>query len=144
MLLVQIDPVTLDTEAKRHIQKNCTVLREKFSEVFNDENDLLKFTQFILTRCFLVVVSTPNQESAFRVFSVMNSRGLDLLPTDIIKSMTIGKLPKDEEQKYTEKWEELENLTGRDGFNEVFTHTRTIFAKERPKKNLLDDLRNTL
>lgn len=139
--LVQIDPVTFDTEAKRHIQKNCTVLREKFSEVFNDENDLLKFTQFILTRCFLVVVSTPNQESAFRVFSVMNSRGLDLLPTDIIKSMTIGKLPKDEEQKYTEKWEELENLTGRDGFNEVFTHTRTIFAKERPKKNLLDEFK---
>lgn len=139
--LVQIDPVTLDTEAKRHIQKNCTVLREKFGEVFNDENDLLKFTQFILTRCFLVVVSTPNQESAFRVFSVMNSRGLDLLPTDIIKSMTIGKLPKDEEQKYTEKWEELENLTGRDGFNEVFTHTRTIFAKERPKKNLLDEFK---
>ena len=139
--LVQIDPVTMDTEAKRHIQKNCTVLREKFSEVFNDENDLLKFTQFILTRCFLVVVSTPNQESAFRVFSVMNSRGLDLLPTDIIKSMTIGKLPKDEEQKYTEKWEELENLTGRDGFNEVFTHTRTIFAKERPKKNLLDEFK---
>lgn len=139
--LVQIDPVTLDTEAKRHIQKNCTVLREKFSEVFNDENDLLKFTQFILTRCFLVVVSTPNQESAFRVFSVMNSRGLDLLPTDIIKSMTIGKLPKDEEQKYTEKWEEFENLTGRDGFNEVFTHTRTIFAKERPKKNLLDEFK---
>lgn len=139
--LVQIDPITLDTEAKRHIQKNCTVLREKFSEVFNDENDLLKFTQFILTRCFLVVVSTPNQESAFRVFSVMNSRGLDLLPTDIIKSMTIGKLPKDEEQKYTEKWEELENLTGRDGFNEVFTHTRTIFAKERPKKNLLDEFK---
>lgn len=139
--LVQIDPVTLDTEAKRHIQKNCTVLREKFSEVFNDENDLLKFTQFILTRCFLVVVSTPNQESAFRVFFVMNSRGLDLLPTDIIKSMTIGKLPNDEEQKYTEKWEELENLTGRDGFNEVFTHTRTIFAKERPKKNLLDEFK---
>ena len=64
-----------------------------------------------------------------------------MLPTDIIKSMTIGKLPKDEEQKYTEKWEELENLTGRDGFNEVFTHTRTIFAKERPKKNLLDEFK---
>lgn len=96
-----------------------------------------------MTRCFLVVVSTPNQESAFRVFSVMNSRGLDLLPTDIIKSMTIGKLDSSEEQNYTKKWEELENLTGRDGFNEIFTHTRTIFAMERPKKNLLDDSRNT-
>ena len=92
----------------------------------------------------LVVVSTPNQESAFRVFSVMNSRGLDLLPTDIIKSMTIGKLPKDEEQKYTEKWEELENLTGRDGFNEVFTHTRTILRRNVQRRIYLTNLRNTL
>lgn len=139
--LAKIDPVSLDTEAKKHIQKNCAVLRERFADSFSTEDELLKFSQFILTRCFLVVVFTPNQESAFRVFSVMNSRGLDLLPTDIIKSMTIGKLPKEEEQAYTARWEELENLTGRDGFNEVFTHTRTIFAKERPKKNLLDEFK---
>lgn len=139
--LAQIDSATLDTEAKKHIKKNCDVLREKFHESFTREDDLLKFSQFILTRCFLVVVSTSNQESAFRVFSVMNSRGLDLLPTDIIKSMTIGKLSKDEEESYTAKWEELENMTGRDGFNEVFTHTRTIFSKERPKKNLLDEFK---
>jgi len=42
---------------------------------------------------------------------------------------------------YTDKWEDLENATGRDGFNEVFTHTRTIFAKERPKKGLLEEFR---
>lgn len=139
--LMKEDPVTLDTEAKKHIQKNCEVLREKFKDSFNTDEDLLAFSQFLLTRCYLVSVSTPNQESAFRVFSVMNSRGLDLLPTDIVKSMTIGHLSHDEEQAYTSKWEELENLTGRDGFNEVFTHTRTIFAKERPKKNLLDEFK---
>ena len=41
----------------------------------------------------------------------------------------------------TDRWEALENLIGRDGFNEVFTHTRTIFAQERPKKSLLDAFR---
>lgn len=137
--LAQIDMTTLDTEAKRHIQRNCQVLRDKFEETFAEDSELLAFCHFLLTRCFLVAVSTPNQESAFRVFSVMNSRGLDLLPTDIIKSKTIGKLPADEQVRYTEKWENMENLTGRDGFNEVFTHTRTIFAKERPKKNLLEE-----
>ena len=140
-VLEQMDPATLDTEAKCHIQKNCLILREKFKEAFSDEEELLRFSQFLLTRCFLVVVSTPNQQSAFRVFSVMNSRGLDLLPTDIIKSVTIGKLSPEEQASYTEKWEALENLTGRDGFNEVFTHMRTIFAKERPRKNLLDELK---
>lgn len=42
---------------------------------------------------------------------------------------------------YTDKWEELENMTGRDGFNDVFAHTRTIFAKERPKKVLQYEFR---
>ena len=140
--LFKIDPATLDTEAKRHIQENCKALAEKFKETFQgDEAELLKFSSFLLNRCYLVVVSTPSQASAFRVFSVMNSRGLNLLPTDIIKSETIGKLPVDLQQVYTDKWEELENQVGRDGFNEVFTHTRTIFTMEKAKKNLLDEFR---
>ena len=139
--LVAIDPASLDTESKVHIQKNCRVLRDRFRDEFSSEEELLAFSNFLLNRCFLVAVYTPNQESAFRVFSVMNSRGLDLLPTDIIKSETIGKLQVQDQADYTSTWEEMENLTGREGFNEVFTHTRTIFAKERPKKNLLDEFR---
>ena len=137
--LGQLDPAVLDTEAKLHIQKNCAVLRKSFAEMFSNDDDRLRFTQFLLTRCYLVVVSTPSQESAFRIFTVMNSRGLDLLPTDIIKSTVIGSLPKEKQQGYTEKWEGLEELTGRDGFNEVFTHTRTIFVKERQKKTLREE-----
>ena len=140
--LLKLDPAGLDTEAKRHIQENCKSLSEKFEETFQrDDTALLKFSSFLLNRCYLVVVSTPSQASAFRVFSVMNSRGLNLLPTDIIKSETIGKLPSDLQPTYTDKWEELENQVGRDGFNEVFTHTRTIFTMERAKKNLLDEFR---
>ncbi len=139
--LLKIDSATLDTESKRHIQKNCATLKERFNDTFQDEDELLNFSSFLLNRCYLVAVSTPSQASAFRVFSVMNSRGLDLLPTDIIKSETIGKLPKDLQQEYTDKWENLENLVGREGFNEVFTHTRTIFTMEKAKKNLLDEFR---
>lgn len=133
---------TLDTEAKQHIQANCKVLIDRFDMAFSgDESEIIKFSTFLLNRCFLVAVSTDSQESAFRVFSVMNSRGLDLLPIDIIKSEVIGEIPESSQQAYTDKWEELENLTGREGFNEVFTHTRMIFAKERPKKSLLEEFR---
>lgn len=137
--LFQINAAALDTEAKVHIQQNCKILRDKLQDAFSTDNELSEFCTFLLTRCFLVTVSTPSQESAFRVFSVMNSRGLDLLPTDIIKSKTIGKLSADEQAYYTEKWEKMENLIGRDGFNEVFTHTRTIFVKEKSKRNLLEE-----
>lgn len=139
--LRKIDTTTLSTEAQRHIQENARVLSEHFSESFLNDEELLKFSQFLLNRCFLIAVSTANKESAFRIFSVMNSRGLDLMPTDIIKSEIIGKLPESEQEAYTKKWEDMENLIGRDGFNEIFTHTRTIFVKEKPKKNLLDEFR---
>ncbi len=140
--LISIEPATLPTEAQRHIQENCKTLIEKFDIAFDhNQDELIKFSTFLLNRCFLVAVSTDSQESAFRVFSVMNSRGLDLLPIDIIKSEIIGELPENEQQMYTNKWEDLENQTGREGFNEVFTHTRTIFAKERPKKGLLEEFR---
>lgn len=139
--LEDIDPATLDTEAKRNIQANCKLLRKRLRETFSSDDELLNFSIFLNTRCYLVSVSTPNQDSAFRVFSVMNSRGLDLLPTDIIKSETIGIIPAEKQADYTEAWEEMENRATREGFNEVFTHTRMIFAKERPKKNLLDEFR---
>ena len=139
--LDSLDPTTLDTEAKRHIQANCRVLRERLKNAFETEEGILGFSKFLLNRCFLVAVWTPNQASAFRVFSVMNSRGLELLPTDIIKSETIGKLSPKKQEEYTSTWEELENSTGRDGFNDVFTHTRMIFAKARAKKNLLEEFR---
>ncbi len=140
--LLKLDPAGFDTEAKKHIQENCRALKDKINEIFQDsEADIVRFCTFLLNRCYLVAVSTPSQASAFRVFSVMNSRGLDLLPTDIIKSETIGKLPENIQREYTDKWEDLENSVGREGFNEIFTHIRTIFTMEKAKKNLLDEFR---
>ena len=146
LLKIDKDSSDLDTEAKKHIWANCRKLMEEIQSKFgdNDQEQLKKFSSFLATRCYMVAVSTPSQDSAFRVFSVMNSRGLDLLPIDIIKSDTIGKIPENNRDKYTEIWEDLENDTGREGFNEVFTHTRTIFSKERPKKNLLEEFKESV
>lgn len=140
--LMKLDLSSMKTEAQVHIYENCKCLMEKFADAFDkDQDKLIQFSIFLLNRCFLVAVSTASQESAFRVFSVMNSRGLDLLPIDIIKSEVIGGIQENERDEYTEKWEKLENDVGRDGFNEIFSHTRTIFAKDRVKKNLLEEFR---
>lgn len=140
--LLALDPKGMQTEAQRHIQENCRVLSARFDATFaGDIQSLLGFSAFLLNRCFLVRVSTSDQNSAFRIFSVMNSRGLDLLPIDIIKSEIIGKMDQAELRAYTDKWEQLENDCGRDGFNEVFTHTRSIFSKERPRTTLLEEFR---
>lgn len=140
--LFALDANSLATEAQQHIKANCQTIKKRFDESFGDDTDaLLKFSAFLLNKCFLVAVYTAEQDSAFRVFSVMNNRGLDLLPIDIIKSEVIGKIEKEKISEYTAKWEKLENECSREGFNEVFTHTRSIFSKERPRTTLLEEFR---
>lgn len=140
--LAERDTASLQNESQQHIKANCALLIKKLEAACGrDEKEVAEFCKFLLTRCYLVAVYSPSQQSAFRVFSVMNSRGLDLIPVDIIKSDIIGKIPEKEQQHYTDKWEELEEQASRSGFNEVFTHTCMIFAKAKAKQNLLEEFR---
>lgn len=105
------------------------------------ENQIIKLTQFIITRCFLVVVSvsTEDLDSAYRIFSVLNSRGLDLSYPDILKSEIISSIPTKQQEDYTTKWEEVESLLGRETFEELFFHLRAIFSKERQRKGMIEE-----
>ena len=140
--LIALKPEAQDTEAKSNVIKNAQTLQNKISESFSDDEvELFEFSKFLIQRCYLVVVSTPSQPSAFRIFSVMNSRGMNLLPTDIIKSDIIGKINVDDRDDYTEKWEEIENSLGREDFNVLFGHIRMIKMKSKAKKSLYEEFR---
>lgn len=137
--LLKVDLEKLDDEAQKHIVLNCKTFNDKISEKLPDMEILENFVKFVLQRCYIIAVSTPSQDSAFRVFSVMNSRGLDLLPVDIIKADAIGKISEESRAAYTEKWENMEVDASRDGFNELFAHIRMIYAKTKAKKSILDE-----
>lgn len=127
-------------EPQQNIQRNARLLRDRLLTAFsNDTDGLIRFGAFLIQRCFLVVVSTPSKKSAFRVFSVLNSRGLDLLPTDIIKSDVIGNIVTEKQEDYTNTWEELEVKTGRAGFAELFNHIRMIYARAKAQRTLLEE-----
>ena len=84
--LLQLDPIKQDTEAKGNIIRNARLLRKKVKENLKSASQIRDFASFIVARCFLVAVSTSTPKTAFRVFSVLNSRGMDLLPTEALKS----------------------------------------------------------
>ncbi len=138
--LLALDPEQLENESQKNIYFNAKLFVDRLQETFGDDQAaIIAFGSFLVLRCFLVSVSTPSQHSAFRVFSVMNSRGLDLLPTDIIKADLIGRIPASAQHKYTEKWEELEVQVGRKDFAELFGHIRMIYAKTKARRTLLED-----
>ncbi len=75
----------------------------------------------------------------------MNARGMDLLPTDILKSEVIGAIADEKErEQYAQIWEREEEDLGRDGFRELFAHIRTIYSKVKPKETLLEEFRTAV
>jgi uncharacterized protein with ParB-like and HNH nuclease domain len=78
------------TDATKHIAAPNTLegsgryLRATLEMLPEDKRN--KLVAFIIQKCYLVVVAVPTAEAARRIFTVLNARGLDLTPTDILKA----------------------------------------------------------
>ena len=117
------------SDSQTRMVENTSYLWKSITEF--DEKRRNALMQFLVQRCYLVVVSTSDRNSAYRIFSVLNDRGLDLSPTDILKADIIGALEKTEQTPYTKKWEAIEEDLGRENFRELFAHIRMIYVKSK-------------
>ena len=127
-------PLTGLPDSQRGMLQNAGYLMEELAKLDERRRDTLM--QFLVQRCYLVVVSTSDRNSAYRIFSVLNDRGLDLSPTDILKAEIIGSLPKDSRARNTAVWEEIEEDLGRERFRDLFAHIRMISMKSRAQGTL--------
>lgn len=105
--------------------------------------DLIALWKFLANDCSLVVISTPDLDAAYRIFSVLNNRGLDLAPIDIIKAQVLGLIRSIEGETqsriYAKEWSRIESSLGRDAFGDLFGHIRSIYAKKKQKYTLVKE-----
>ncbi len=125
-------------EPRLHMLANARNLAGKFAELPADRQKRL--AQALLARCYLVEVRTRDLGAAMRIFQVMNARGLDLRPTDVLKAVFLGGLPESERRDWTLRWEEAESDLGRDGLETLFTHIRMLLRRKRLDKALIVEM----
>ncbi len=124
-----------DNVSLSHMANAILVLRELLSQ----KEDLVLFVKFVFNNAMFIYVSTGNAEDAFRMFTILNDRGIPLTSADILKSQNIGELSGEREiRKYASVWEEIEGKHG-DGFDRFLQFIRTILVKEKARSNLLEE-----
>lgn len=129
-----------ETDSQQRIFENVRYLHETLLNL--DPEERARLAAFVIGHCYLVVVETSDMTSAYRIFSVMNDRGLDLSATDILKAEVIGDIDNAEQQRiYADKWEDIEQELGRGPFGALFTHVRTIYAKAKQRRSLQEEFR---
>ncbi|MEH2196900.1 DUF262 domain-containing protein [Nostoc sp.] len=139
--LLKLDTSQL-TDSQKNIQINASYFLKELSQFSEQRRD--SFAHYLMTCCFLVLVSTPDLDSAYRIFSILNARGLDLSLSDFLKSEVIGAIPSSQQNKYTKIWETEEEDLGRDKFQELFAHIRMINCKAKPRKTALKEFREDI
>lgn len=135
--LVRLSDNEITTDAQRAIRNNAAALHSRLSPL--SEAERTRLFVMMASRTFIVVVSTPDLNSAYRIFSVMNARGLPLTPPDIFKSQVIGAIAETQRADYAELWEDLEEDLGRDEFGDLFLYIRTIVSQARAVRSLLTE-----
>ncbi|RNB72420.1 DUF262 domain-containing protein [Brevibacillus panacihumi] len=125
------------TDSQKAIRDNALFFAERLADL--DEETVKILPGVIATLCYLVVVSTPNFDSAFRIFTVLNDRGLDLMMSDIFKAKVIGDIDDALQDSYTQKWEDVEVSLGRERFNKLFDHIRMIIQMRKGSANYKDE-----
>ncbi len=128
-------------DSRLRYRENATLLLEKVKAL--SPADLNALWKFLANDCSLVVISTPDLEAAYRIFSVLNNRGLDLAPIDIIKAQVLGLIRTTagdaKSRAYAKEWSRIESSLGRDAFGDLFGHIRSIYAKKKQKYILVKE-----
>lgn len=120
--------------SQQRIVENAAHFRSELENM--DEDRRNRLFAFIIQRCYLVVVAVPTQDAARRIFTVLNARGMDLTPTDILKADLLERAGSLKEADLARRWEEIELTVGRDRFVELFGQLRMIFEREKPRTAL--------
>ena len=126
-------------DPQKHLAENGRFLVGATANLTQDRRE--SFAAFLLQHTYLVIVTTPDLESAFRIFSVLNDRGLDLSIADILKAEIVGSIAETEQETYVERWEDAENSLGTSRFAELFSHIRMIHGREKLRKSVLEGFR---
>ncbi len=121
--------------------RNMACAVQNIVAFFSERTDILpeNFIKFLRNNVVFIYVSTENLEDAFRLFTILNDRGIPLRNSDILKSVNLGALgSENEKKKYAELWEKAESEMGED-FDRFLSHLRTILVKEKARLSLLQE-----
>ncbi len=95
---------------KSKYANNYRFFQKKIEEFLNEYLDVFSYLPIrILNNCILLPIEADNQNTALRIFSTLNDRGLPLSDADIFKAQFYKYYSaKGEKDAFIKKWKELE------------------------------------
>lgn len=126
------------TDQQVKIINAIKLFREKLLDL--KQSEIESIISHISQRCIVIFVSTEKFDDAFRMFSIINDRGIDLRRIDILKAKNLGDQVMPDirlRQEYSKKWEQMEDDLGSDEFERLINIIKLIEIKQKSNNELV-------
>jgi uncharacterized protein with ParB-like and HNH nuclease domain len=115
------------TDSQERMLENRNAFFDRFKEL--SQQELIRFEQYLEYKVLLVWVYTESFPSAFRLFNVLNARGMPLSNSDLIKNHILSKSKnKNEQDEIVSIWEDIEEKIGINNLDEYLGYVRTAIV----------------
>ena len=106
-------------------------------------DSIKKFTEFLFKKVEMITITCSQQGYAIKLFQVLNTRGLDLSPADLIKSHLYIRLEEEKKrQQFIATWREVETISKEidESITDLFTYYEYYILAQNPKRSLYEEL----
>lgn len=126
----------------RNMSKALLVIGDFLSDL--TPKDLDGYFMFFWQKVLMTYVATQELHDAFQLFTVLNTGGVKLRNSDILKVENLSCVPDDNDRKnFARDWEEMEKYFG-DDFDKFLSYIRTILVKRKADATLLKEFRENI
>lgn len=148
-----IDFSTYQKPSKREIESDPKYRYINTAAIFYEylnkvgEEDCGYFINYLMNKVKLIKITCYDEGFAIKLFQVLNDRGMDLSPADIIKgyllSSLTGKDNKHNHETFMADWRLCEEWIKEldDNLTDMFTYYEYYLLTNNPKKSLVEELK---
>ncbi|MFH0926821.1 MAG: DUF262 domain-containing protein [bacterium] len=128
-----------DKKGKKYLNA-ALLFKEKCESLQYD--DLKEFINYLCNKVRIITITCTTQSFAIKLSQVLNTRGMDLSPADLIKSFLLSKLSEDKYQQFMENWKDIERLSKEieEPITDLFTFYEYYLLANNPKRGLYEEL----
>lgn len=107
------------TRNQRVFLRNRKKIADFFSDLQLTQADIKRFAAYLRDKVFVVFVQAGDRASSFRLFNVLNNRGMSLNDADLLKNELLSKVGDDKphSEKVEKNWLRIEELIGDEKLN---------------------------
>lgn len=132
-----------EKENKKFMNAAC-IFRKKLEEIekFNGLEQIKKLIDFIFDKVEVITITCSRQDYAIKLFQILNTRGLNLSPADLIKSELYSRLESGKKAQFMSTWQDIERISENleESVTDLFTYYEYYILAQNPKRSLYEEL----